>query len=688
MSNDFLWSSFNASTQVFLSNWFNLNLQVMNLADNLQLTPEDYGYLATSTNTSATAILLSPLHANAVQDESNTLRNVIQSLRQSDGCQVPWIMTTYCYVDFGGLWEMAATQKLQDRCKDSKTNGAVYLESILRNVDAQTFTACWGAPLDVGVFSFLKSSNDGKVWLSNTWTQPSRLSLGDEIQYWLKSKITTYNTQWQNYKSLGVTESFAIQNAFGFDYPLTLKYLNGTYQFNVQTSFKMQMPLATVLTTLASNASMISGQSLVRNSSLFAFRNITPEAVLIGGGYLPSPLGQGLAVVRSTLGPFGTVTMKRISSLSGLFQNISYEISRLLSMNMEVQNAFWPLYNLFTINPRPRAWEGVSLGGGDILCDVVVSATTGTAPCVHFSSAGSCAVNGAEYIAGDTKLSTSLLAVNATLNATAVVQMDTRSPASTKVALQTYIPFLKKYLAPERFRVIYAQSQQVKADIWNNYRVSILQFIRRGSTISLSSFRIFEPSEPDFEFYAWAYIFDWAQGVREVVSFQGENGTLTALSTNRPLIETQANPTEIPSNVAYLMSWLLQYITGILVCVGCVVLLYILGLRGQVEAMNIISFSRVGSLVWIGRPLIFVRALTAIGLLSTATLTLTRPLSGLISQLDATSFPWYTVILAAGELNWMVYVVNDIFSVVTRQYTPGYALMSSILVWIASAICL
>ncbi|KAH9073260.1 hypothetical protein Ae201684P_015077 [Aphanomyces euteiches] len=450
----------------------------------------------------------------------------------------------------------------------------------------------------------------------------------------------------------------------------------------------MQMPLATVLTTLASNASMISGQSLVRNSSLFAFRNITPEAVLIGGGYLPSPLGQGLAVVRSTLGPFGTVTMKRISSLSGLFQNISYEISRLLSMNMEVQNAFWPLYNLFTINPRPRAWEGVSLGGGDILCDVVVSATTGTAPCVHFSSAGSCAVNGAEYIAGDTKLSTSLLAVNATLNATAVVQMDTRSPASTKVALQTYIPFLKKYLAPERFRVIYAQSQQVKADIWNNYRVSILQFIRRGSTISLSSFRIFEPSEPDFEFYAWAYIFDWAQGVREVVSFQGENGTLTALSTNRPLIETQANPTEIPSNVAYLMSWLLQYITGILVCVGCVVLLYILGLRGQVEAMNIISFSRVGSLVWIGRPLIFVRALTAIGLLSTATLTLTRPLSGLISQLDATSFPWYTVILAAGELNWMVYVVNDIFSVVTRQYTPGYALMSSILVWIASAICL
>ncbi|KAG9401460.1 hypothetical protein AC1031_009325 [Aphanomyces cochlioides] len=305
-------------------------------------------------------------------------------------------------------------------------------------------------------------------------------------------------------------------------------------------------------------------------------------------------------------------------------------------MNMEVQNAFWPLYNLFTINPRPRAWEGVSLGGGDILCDVVVSATTGTAPCIHFSSAGSCAVNGAEYIASGTKLfMTSLLAVNATLNATAVVQMDTRSPVSTKVALQT---------------VIYAQSQQVKADIWNNYRVSILQFIRRGSTISLSSFRIFEPSEPDFEFYAWGYLFDWAQGVREVVSFQGENGTLTALSTNRPLIETQANPlkgepsaetskTEIPSNVAYLMSWLLQYITGVLVCVGCVVLLYILGLRGQVEAMNIISFSRVGSLVWIGRPLIFVRALTAIGLLSTATLTLTRPMSGLISQLDATSIP-------------------------------------------------
>ncbi|KAH9105130.1 hypothetical protein AeMF1_018951 [Aphanomyces euteiches] len=671
MTNEFLWSSFNASTQVFLSNWFNLNLQVMSLATHLELTPDKYGYLATSTNTSALAILSSPLYANAVQDESNSLRNVIQGLRQTDGCQVPWIMTTYCYVDFGGTWEMAATQKLQDKCSTSKSNGAVYLESILRNVDAETFSACWGASLEVGVFSFLKSSNDGIAWLTKTWTQQSRLSIDMEVEYWTNSKIIEYTTQWQNYKSLGVTESFSIQNAFGFDFPLTLKYSNGSYQFNVVTSFKMQMPLASLLSSITLNSSVVSGQSLLRTSSNFAFRNITPESVLISEGYLTSPWGPGLAAVRSSLGPFGMVTMKRIScppSLKGLFQNISYEISRLLSSTAEVQNAFWPLYNQFSINPRPRAWEGASLGGGDIMCDVVVAATTGTAPCVHFSSAGSCAVNGAEFIPGDTKLfMTGLVAVNSTVNITALYKMDARSPGSTKVALETNVPFLKKYLAPDRANLLFTQAQQVKADVWNNYKVSMLQFLRRGSTITLSNLRIFDPSDADFEFFFWMYLFDWAQGVREVVSFQGENSTITAISTNRPFIETQPNPTEVPSNVAYLMSLLMQYITSVLLCVGGVVFVYILGLGGQVEAMNIISFSRVGSLVWIGRSFIFVRALAAIALLSTATLTLERPLSGLISLLNASATPWYTVILAAGELNWMVYVVNDIFSVFTQH---------------------
>ncbi|KAG9401485.1 hypothetical protein AC1031_009348 [Aphanomyces cochlioides] len=210
---------------------------------------------------------------------------------------------------------------------------------------------------------------------------------------------------------------------------------------------------------------------------------------------------------------------------------------------------------------------------------------------------------------------------------------------STKVALETNVPFLKKYLAPDRANLLFAQAQQVKADVWNNFKVSMLRFLRRGSIITLSNLRIFDPSEADFEFFFWIYLFNWAQGVREVVSFQGENSTITAISTNRPFIETQPNPTEVPSNLAYLLSLLMQYITSVLLCVGGVVFIYILGLGGHVEAMNIISFSRVGSLVWIGRPFIFVRALAAIALLSTATLTLERPLSGLISQLDASATP-------------------------------------------------
>ncbi|KAH9139337.1 hypothetical protein AeRB84_016360 [Aphanomyces euteiches] len=566
---------------------------------------------------------------------------------------------------------MASSQSLQDRCKTIKTNGAIYLESILRNVDIQTFSACWGLSIDIGVFAYLKSSMDGLSWLSKTWSESSRFPIDIEYHYWLDSNITEYVTQWRNYKSLGVTESFSIQNAFGFRYPMTLKQSNGTYQFSVQTSFKMQMPLASLLTAISSNSSVIRGQSLVRTSPLFAFRNSTPESTLMGEGYLTSPWGQGFASVRSLLGPFGTILTKRVpcpTSLRRLYLNMNHEMAQLLSSSTYVQNAFWPLQSVFTINPRPRAWQGVNLGGGDILCDVALLGTTTMAPGVFFTAAGSCAVNTAEYISADTKLfMIAAMAVNATYNATTLAAMETRSPASTKAALQAYLVFFKKYFATERLSILYKQAQQVKADFLNNYRVSLLQFLRRGSTISLSTLPLFDPSEPEFEYYAWLYLFDWVDGVREVVSFQGENGAITAISTVRPLVEMQSNPAEIPSNVAFLTSWVLQYITLVLLFVVCVVLLYILGLQGQVEALNIVIFSRVDSLVWIGRPLIFVRALTAIGLLSTVSLTLKQPLAGLMAHLEPTPTPWYTVILAAGELNWMDYVIVDVFSVLTKH---------------------
>ncbi|KAH9056181.1 hypothetical protein Ae201684P_021918 [Aphanomyces euteiches] len=684
------WSAFGWITLfdwTYLGNFYNQNLQYMNATTSIDITAPEFGALAAITNTTVMTVAVAPLSAIAVHDVSNSLANVIEGLRRMDGCQVPWIMTIYCYVDFKRQWEMAPTQSMQDRCKNDQNNGAIYLESLLRNADAESLSDCWGQSLEIAVFSYLKSFANGKEWLSDT--RSSKLSVSDEVKYWLASNLTRYTTQWQNYKSLGVAEFFFIQNAFGLTYPLTLKYLNSSFQLSVQTSFKMQWPLAQILTAILSNASALSGKSLIRMSPMYAFVNSTSEDALVSAGVLSSPLGPSLSLVRNLLGPFGSVSMRRVAVpnlLREWYQNVSFEMMKFLSSSRDIQSAYWPAYTSTTIAPRPRAWEGATLGGGNIMCDVAVATMTGTLPGVFYSSTGSCGVNVQEFFVHETSMWLMVFLATGPVNITALVQMETRNPASTKVNLILSTAFFKGYFPNDKYLVLHQQAQTVQALIANESRISIAQFLRRGSELSLSIFPLFNETEPDFDFFSWLYLFDWVQGQREVVSFEGGNSTVALMSSMTPFGGVEANPAEMPTNVAYLMRWLMQYITWVLLFVACIVCIYILRVRGHVEGSNMVSFTRVASLVWLGRPLIFVRAIAALCLLSTSSLVLERPLNGLISHLTAAPQPWYTIILAAGELNWIVYIINDIFSVVTNEYTQMYSFLCYLAVWVASAI--
>ncbi|KAF0730430.1 hypothetical protein Ae201684P_021757 [Aphanomyces euteiches] len=523
MSNDFWWASFDASTQTYLSNWYNLNLHYTNATSSIDITVPEFGALATTTNTTVTTLNISPLSGILVQNFANSLANVIRGLRQMDGCQIPWIMTVYCYVDFDRRWEMAPTQSMQDRCKKDSSNSAIYLESILRNADDKTFFECWERSLDIALFSYLKTSADGLAWLSKT--KPSGISIGAEVDYWMSSGLTTYITQWQNYKSIGIAESFYIQNAFGLSYPLTLKYINSSFQLSVQTSLKMLMPLAQSLTAILSNTSGISAKSLIRGSPTYAFANSTQEDALMNTGFLGSPLGPGLALVRNLLGPFGSVTMTRVpfpESLRGLYQNISFELIKILSLNREIQDAFWPLHSSLVFAPRPRAWEGATLGGGNILCDVVVGTITGALPGVFFSSTGSCGVNVQEFLTRDTIAWLAGLVATGPINVSAVARMETRNSANTKVSLATTVGLLNKFLPVDTAKALLTRAQESRAVIKNELHISLAQFLRRESVLSLSFFPLFSDDEPDFDFFSWLFLFDWIQGQREVVKFQGE----------------------------------------------------------------------------------------------------------------------------------------------------------------------
>jgi hypothetical protein len=111
------------------------------------------------------SVIMSSLYANAIQDEVNTLPNVVAGLRHMDSCLVPWISTAYCYVDFHHKWEMANSAARQARCnKHMKSNGAVYLESILRNVDAEKLKTCFPG-LEDAIFKYLNSIVAGRDYV-------------------------------------------------------------------------------------------------------------------------------------------------------------------------------------------------------------------------------------------------------------------------------------------------------------------------------------------------------------------------------------------------------------------------------------------------------------------------------------------------------------------------------------------
>ncbi|KAF0720112.1 Aste57867_554 [Aphanomyces stellatus] len=273
-----------------------------------------------------------------------------------------------------------------------------------------------------------------------------------------------------------------------------------------------------------------------------------------------------------------------------------------------------------------------------------------------------------------------------TVNAASIAQRERFDPRSSENMIEQTYAFIKAFSERNEVLQLQEQAKLAKNDVQNILNVSLLQYIYGPSGYSLRGVNYFDATEPEFELFAWLIMFDWVQGLREVVSFEGDLGKLTSMSTSTTFIQVAVNPMEIPLNIAYYMRWLLQYITWVMLGVACLVCLYIIGLRGQIEASNMTSFSRVTALVWIGRPLIFLRALSAISLLATSTLQLTRPYKGLVTYFTSVPRPWYIVVLAAGELNWMVYIINDVLSLITHQCTQGYSIKSFILVWIASAV--
>ncbi|CAK4186135.1 unnamed protein product, partial [Aphanomyces euteiches] len=232
---------------------------------------------------------------------------------------------------------MANTLARQQRClAKEKQNGAVYLEAVLRNADWPSLLSCWNESLTIGVFSFMQTSNSGQRWLSSVQAAGGTNAVGDEVALWQSHGITEYVTQWQNYKELGIFETFSIANAFGFSYPMTIKRSRGSMRTTEASSMKMYWSFASDLWAVSTNTTAIGGCHLIRQSPSFAFANTSLADVMGQNGSLPWPLGRGLSLVEAELGPFGAIDMKRVacpSVLRQVYQNLTESLIVLVNVD-------------------------------------------------------------------------------------------------------------------------------------------------------------------------------------------------------------------------------------------------------------------------------------------------------------------------------------------------------------------
>ncbi|KAF0686972.1 Aste57867_21264 [Aphanomyces stellatus] len=692
LSNDFMWTGFNTTAmQPFLIDWYN---------DKMSFAPQTATWSLDGLrnqafyNESSAQVAVASFYASTLQFELVDLVGIIQGLQMSDACQLPWMATQYCWVDFDHEWEMANSWRRRERCQAMATNGAVYVEAIVRNVNLNRLHACWGDALDIGIYQELRRSTLGQQWM--TRLGPS-LPPAEERVYWMAKNITQFTVQWQNYMTLGVVETVSVENALGSTYPITLKSSLGAFQLPFQSSMKMYWGWASDLWAISQNNTCVSHRSLVRTSANFA--NCTPEITLMQNQTIHAPLDAGLTLLRDLVGPFGNIDLVHVPfppSLLHLRNAFSAVYTTTMLSNISAQVPVAGVSQSLV----PRRWlsEYAILRGGNILCPIIsgkVSASYGLLGL--YRTAAPCETTLSETLTLSLKWSSLALVACGGFQPCPLgsicgfisdfCQNSTR-PSQCSKALLAVSMWTTTYIPPASLDSIFQLASQTKIDL-TLLAIEVNQFAQKNasSPIELLRMALVASGDASFDLVGWHLFLEWVNGYREVMSLQGDKGTLTVISSMSNYVTSTPNPLEIPHNVSYYCQLCIQYTTTMVFLVTFFALVYAVGSQGYVEGLNMLEVSRVGGIVWVGRPFLFLRSLVAILILATSKveLQLSNSFTHTVTP-SASGVQSLSILLAGSETCWLVIVLTDLFLAVTKDLTNKYSLKSSVVATILAII--
>ncbi|OQR85653.1 hypothetical protein ACHHYP_11597 [Achlya hypogyna] len=396
----------------------------------------------------------------------------------------------------------------------------------------------------------------------------------------------------------------------------------------------------------------------------------------------------------STVGPFGVVDLLYVlppPSLLSFYAGAIGSLKTLVLTSNTAEKALGsvhvpPTYSLVPTEIVRNA--NLTLCGGNLLCGNDVSPwPAANGMYVGFSVTNMCHTVFTSYVVVSviSELFV-LLGLNFTqsfdlADVPATCELDVLQPSACTLdrayALSTLASFATHFepLAP--------MAVVAHADVRRLNIVSIQYvFDAADNTTTQRTYPVPDESDPGWSFYGWHYLYEWVTGLREVVSFVGDHGQITAMSASTLARAMVPDANTIPLSFSFLIKYSVQYITTVLIGVCMLLGFSAVYHKGHVEARNFLCVNRIVGMTWLGRPLVLVRSLSAIWLLNTSPLTLVQV--GVGTRFTSPPLAWYTTFLATSEMTWFVYVLNDLFSCITQQYTSLYASKSSTLTWLVA----
>ncbi|RHZ14939.1 hypothetical protein DYB37_005199, partial [Aphanomyces astaci] len=639
IGNDFFWIGFNSSgTHTFLANWFTSHLLVQDDAANLL----SLDFVDTMLyNQSGVVIPHPPMYATWVQQEIGyNLTKVIHGLR---------LLTA-----------------------DDSRSG-----SILRNVPWSSWQSTaiepydWLDAFEVAFASELRSTHSGRIFWASIQDHTS--TIVEEARVWTNEGVEFFTTQWQNYKTIGITESFTVQNAVGAVYPLSLKASNGTYRLAYQTSMKLYWSLSMDLIYVVVNSSFGNGSSLLRQSPAFAYRNVTVSTAMQRTSMtLTTPYHS--AVVSGILGPFGSIDAKIVPRPQALLAFYRQVVAATVAAIQDTNHTRSFLTNVPMQQWALKGYESWEAGalrvqGGDILC------ASGTPlPVGMMASFG---------ITHGCLARASMLQIDSAALVFALTAWQSRHPSR---------PLNTTYVCSGRgtARDCAATLTQVAAGVRSTRSLQNLSSAAAHTNISaLEIAQIqFVVSPQNVRRSVQVAFFPPSPRFRDVVKFEGDRGAMTSMSARYPTTSWQPQASEIPRNVVNFLRMGVVYVTSVLAFVAGLVIMYTALGRGHIEPRNVFHVNRVAGFVWIGRPLLFARSMVALGILSTSKACLVRHGHlNMIQMPQPDALHFVRAVLSSSEACWLVFVIQDLLTIATQDRAQRHASRASVFVWGMSALC-